>query len=78
MVTDNGPNIVKADHDTLGFNKHLPCFAHTLNLVAIHTMDFGDATILVTKIKTIVTIVFFMVNSPQLLPVSYERSALSS
>lgn len=42
-------------HDTLGFHKHLPCFAHTLNLVATHTMDFYDATVLVTKIKTIVT-----------------------
>lgn len=55
MVTDNGANIVKAVHDILGSNKHLPCFAHTLNLVAKHTMDFDDATILVTKIKTIVT-----------------------
>ncbi|XP_011860347.1 PREDICTED: zinc finger BED domain-containing protein 4-like [Vollenhovia emeryi] len=55
MVTDNGSNIVKAVHDTLGSNKHLPCFAHTLNLVATHTMDFDDATVLVTKIKTIVT-----------------------
>lgn len=55
MVTDNGPNIVKAVHDKLGFNKHLPCFAHTLNLVATHTMDFDDATVLLTKIKTIVT-----------------------
>lgn len=55
MVTDNGANIVKAVHDTLGYSKHLPCFAHTLNLVATHSMDFDNATVLVTKIKTIVT-----------------------
>lgn len=34
IVTDNAANIVKAVKDTFGENKHLPCFAHTLNLVA--------------------------------------------
>lgn len=53
MVTDNGANIVKAVNDTLGSNKHLLCFAHTLNLVATHTMDFDDSTVLMTKITTI-------------------------
>lgn len=33
VVTDNGANVVKAVHDTFTKNKHVPCFAHTLNLV---------------------------------------------
>lgn len=33
VVTDNGANIVKSVYDTFGRNKHISCFAHTLNLV---------------------------------------------
>ncbi|CAG5043303.1 unnamed protein product [Parnassius apollo] len=34
VVTDNGANIVKAVTIAFGKQKHLWCFAHTLNLVA--------------------------------------------
>ncbi|XP_036142128.1 uncharacterized protein LOC118645360 [Monomorium pharaonis] len=34
IVTDNAENIVKAAKDTFGRAKHLPCFAHTINLLA--------------------------------------------
>ena len=34
VVTDNGANIVNAVTNAFGKQKHLWCFAHTLNLVA--------------------------------------------
>lgn len=55
-VTDNGANIVKAIHDFLGRNKHLPCFAHTLNLVVQKAIDdTRGLETLVNKVKQIVT-----------------------
>lgn len=35
VVTDNGANVV---NKTFGKNRHTPCFAHTINLVATHTV----------------------------------------
>lgn len=32
VITDNASNIVKAIRDTFGHERHLACFAHTLNL----------------------------------------------
>ncbi|KAL1516523.1 hypothetical protein ABEB36_000430 [Hypothenemus hampei] len=37
LITDNGANIVKASEQVVEKHKHLPCFAHTLNLVAEKT-----------------------------------------
>lgn len=56
ILTDNGANIVKAVHDFVGKNKHLPCFAHTLNLViqrAVSETVGLDA--IINKVKTIVS-----------------------
>lgn len=56
ILTDNGANIVKAVHDFVGKNKHLPCFAHTLNLViqkAVEETRSLDA--IIGKVKNIVT-----------------------
>lgn len=55
FVTDNASNIVKAIADKFGSSKHLPCFAHTLNLVDTQTMDFPEANTLCSKVKAIVT-----------------------
>lgn len=33
VVSDNGANITKAVKDSFGAYKHVPCFAHTINLV---------------------------------------------
>lgn len=33
VVTDSGANILSAVKTIFGNDKHLPCFAHTLNLV---------------------------------------------
>lgn len=56
VVTDNGVNMVKAVNDIFGSHRHLPCFAHTLNLVCTEIID-GDPIIktLCDKIKNLVT-----------------------
>jgi hypothetical protein len=33
ITTDNGANMVRAIHDRFGKDRHIPCFAHTINLV---------------------------------------------
>lgn len=33
ITTDNGANMVRAIYDSFGKNRHIPCFAHTVNLV---------------------------------------------
>lgn len=39
VITDNAANIVKRVTDTFKKNKHLPCFAHILNLVAVRITE---------------------------------------
>ena len=55
VVTDSGANIVKAISSLFGRNKHLPCLAHTLNLVAESTIKntHGLGTLL-DKVRAIV------------------------
>lgn len=55
VVTDNAANIVKAIELAFGRRKHIPCFAHTLNLVAKGTMMCTEWRNIVSKVKTIVT-----------------------
>ncbi|KAJ8913310.1 hypothetical protein NQ315_010978 [Exocentrus adspersus] len=56
IVTDNGANIVKAVSDAFGKNKHLPCFAHSLDLVASKITDnVGSVNVIIQKVKAIVT-----------------------
>lgn len=55
VVTDNAANIVKAVDLAFGKRKHIPCFAHTLNLVAEGTMVCTEWRHIVSKVKSIVT-----------------------
>ncbi|KAI8116921.1 Zinc finger BED domain-containing protein 1 [Lucilia cuprina] len=55
VVTDNAANMTKAVELAFGKKKHIPCFAHTLNLVAQKVPNISELQALVTKIKNIVT-----------------------
>lgn len=56
VVTDNAANIVKAVNDIFGKNKHLPCFAHTLNLVATTLLkENREIEAFCDKVKALVT-----------------------
>jgi hypothetical protein len=39
VVTDNGANMVKPCVDTFGKNRHIRCFAHTLNLIPVQSFE---------------------------------------
>ncbi|XP_074115784.1 E3 SUMO-protein ligase ZBED1-like [Cotesia typhae] len=55
VVTDNAANMVKAVDLAFG-KKHIPCFAHTLNLVAQNAIQqCAGLRNLITKLKEIVT-----------------------
>lgn len=55
-VTDNGANILSAVKKTFTPEKHLPCFAHTLNLVSERALvNLFDVQHLINKIKSVMT-----------------------
>ncbi|KAH9645948.1 hypothetical protein HF086_011410 [Spodoptera exigua] len=55
VVTDNAANMVKAVEIAFGKKKHIPCFAHTLNLVAQHILGIPELQEILTKAKNVVT-----------------------
>lgn len=56
VITDNASNMCKAVDIAFGSKKHIPCFAHTLNLVAMKALEsVPAATELIKKVKNIVT-----------------------
>ncbi|XP_039949753.1 zinc finger BED domain-containing protein 4-like [Bactrocera tryoni] len=55
VVTDNAPNMVKAVELAFG-KKHIPCFAHILNLVAQNSIEqCKPLRELISKVKDVVT-----------------------
>lgn len=54
VVTDNGANMVKAVEIAFGKDKHIPCFAHTLNLTCQNALSVPIVKDIVTKCRTIV------------------------
>lgn len=42
IVTDNAANMVKEVSTVFGNKRHIPCFAHTINLAAQRSMDSSD------------------------------------
>lgn len=56
IVTDSAANIVKASHIFLGPSRHIPCYAHKLNLVCQNSIkNCSKAVELVEKVKKIVS-----------------------
>lgn len=57
VVTDNGANIVAAVDKLFGKAKHLPCFAHTLNLIAENSIFNNNIQLhtIIGKVKDIVS-----------------------
>ena len=55
IVSDNAANITKAISEGFGADKHLPCLAHTLNLVPARIIE-SDAIIkpIIAKVKLVV------------------------
>ncbi|XP_063902930.1 E3 SUMO-protein ligase ZBED1-like [Zophobas morio] len=55
IVTDNGSNVVKGAYLCFGKKKHLPCFAHTLNLVVTNALKLTThLSDIINKVKEIV------------------------
>jgi hypothetical protein len=55
VVTDSGANIVKAVDIAFGKNLHIPCCAHTLNLVAERSIEnVPNLSTIINKVKSIV------------------------
>lgn len=54
VVTDNAANVVSAVHKTFGKHRHIPCFAHTINLVATHTVGQKNIKPIISKVRDIV------------------------
>ncbi|XP_063931833.1 zinc finger BED domain-containing protein 4-like [Zophobas morio] len=53
VITDNAGNMVKAVHEFFGSKKHLPCFAHTTNLIVTNSLK--DVNNIISSVKAIVT-----------------------
>ncbi|XP_066587634.1 E3 SUMO-protein ligase ZBED1-like [Prorops nasuta] len=54
IVSDSGSNIKKAIKDEFGPEKHLPCFAHALNLITSKVIESNNIHVIVKKVKSIV------------------------
>lgn len=55
VVSDNAMNMKKAIIEAFGTEKHLPCFAHTLNLIPSSIIKDDTVNEFCKKIKNIVT-----------------------
>lgn len=55
-VTDNGANMVAAIKKSLGDSKHLPCFAHTINLIVDSAIGNASSPVVdvIKKVREIV------------------------
>lgn len=54
VVTDNDAKMLKAIQTTFGANKHISCFAHTINLTVENAIKASGIEHLITKVREIV------------------------
>lgn len=69
IVTDNGANMIKIC-ELLGI-RHMPCFAHTLNLAISDSLDLPEVEQIISKCKRIV--IFFKKSSAGWLALKLEQ-----
>ncbi|KYN50115.1 Zinc finger BED domain-containing protein 1 [Cyphomyrmex costatus] len=55
FIADNASNMYKGISDTFGSHRFMPCFAHSLNLVATKVIADSGIDYLLVKVKSIVT-----------------------
>ncbi|XP_066590577.1 E3 SUMO-protein ligase ZBED1-like [Prorops nasuta] len=55
VVSDSGANIKRGIKNAFGTEKHLSCFAHALNLIPSKVIEQPDISIIIKKVKSIVT-----------------------
>lgn len=68
VITDNAANMRKAVYDTFGSNKHVPCFAHSLNLMIQDAISSTqELKLIIQKVKHIVTFFKRSVNATDVL-----------
>lgn len=53
-VTDNASSMLAAIRISLGEKKHLPCFAHTINLVVEEALKLSSVKLAVIQVREIV------------------------
>ncbi|KYN16919.1 Zinc finger BED domain-containing protein 1 [Trachymyrmex cornetzi] len=64
IITDNAANMKKAVYDTFGSNKHVPCFARSLNLMIQDAISSTqELKPIIQKVKRIVTFFKCSVNA---------------
>lgn len=57
IITDCGANIKKAEIDTFGASKHIPCFAHILSHVVLSVIKtLSEVENIFTRVQSIVAI----------------------
>lgn len=54
LITDNGANMIATVNKVLGKNKHMPCFAHTINLVSEAVIKHPNIEPLISKVRNVV------------------------
>ncbi|XP_026467746.1 uncharacterized protein LOC113371332 [Ctenocephalides felis] len=82
VVTDNGSNMIAGIANFLEKNKHLPGFAHTINLIAESAMSVNDLETLVSTgsqpLKLILDVYYMLQRYIELAPIVHQILMLNT
>lgn len=74
IVTDNGANLIAAVKLLVGEKKHLPCFAHTINLVVESALSSDPVKLIIGKVRDVVKYIKnSVVNSDKLRKIQVDK-----